>query len=100
MKESHNTRGQESTETSGSWVFDRNAMPRYKRRDYLRVELLSETTDGPMSVWMYVDHCDDEHSIVFGTIDSEPSEQFGSTLKRGAKLAASYRQVREHRPSW
>jgi len=53
-----------------------------------------------MSIWMYVDHCDDKHAIVFGTIDSEPSEWLGDAVRSGEKLAVSYRQVREHRPSW
>jgi hypothetical protein len=100
MAKTLKTRRQEDTRASGGWMFDRNSMPKYKQGDYLRIELLSESTDGPMSVWMCVDHCDDEHAIVFGTIDTESSEWLGKTLTRGARLAASYRQVREHHLSW
>jgi hypothetical protein len=72
-------------------------MPKYQKGDYLRVELLSGVADSSVSIWLYVDHCDDRHAIVFGTIDSEPSEWLGNTLRSGAKLAVSYRVVREHR---
>ena len=53
-----------------------------------------------MSIWIYVDHCDDKHAIVFGTIDTEPSKWLGNSLRSGAKVAVEYRQVREHRQSW
>jgi len=81
-------------------MFGTNAATRYHHGDYLRVELLSGVADSSMSIWMYVDHCDDKHAIVFGTIDSEPSEWLGDAVRSGEKLAVSYRQVREHRPSW
>jgi hypothetical protein len=100
MAETHNNRRQGAMGVSGTWAFDTNATPRYQHGDYLLVELLSGSTGSSMPVWMYVDHCDDKHAIVFGTIDSEPSEWVGSPLTRGAKVAVSYRQVREHRQSW
>ena len=81
-------------------MFGTDPTPRYQHGDYLRVELLSGVADSSMSIWMYVDHCDDKHAIVFGTIDSEPSEWLGEAVRSGEKLAVSYRQVREHRPSW
>jgi hypothetical protein len=78
--------------------FSIDAVSRYNQGDYLQVELPSGTTD-TMSVWILVDHCDDKHAIVFGTVDREPNfpKHFGRPFRRGAKLAASYRQVREHR---
>jgi hypothetical protein len=81
----------------GRWVVGTNATSKYQHGDYLRVELLSEVPGRSMSIWMYVDHCDDKHAIVFGTIDSEPSEWLGNKLRSGARLAASYNQIREHR---
>ena len=100
MAETHNNRRQEGTRVSGRRVFNKNATARYQQGDYLRVDLLSEVSDGSMSIWMFVDHCDEKHAIVFGTIDCEPSEWLGNTLRAGAKLAASYSQIREHRQSW
>jgi hypothetical protein len=101
MAETHsNKREDEDTEVPARWVFSTNATPKYQQGDYLRIELLSEVAGRSMSIWMYVDHCDDQHAIVFGTIDSEPSEWLGSAFRSGAKLAVSYRQVREHRQSW
>lgn len=99
MTETHNKR-QEGREDPDRRNFSTNAMSKYEQGDYLRVELLSEVAGRSMSIWMYVDHCDDKHAIVFGTMDSEPSEWLGSTLRSGAKLAVSYRQIREHRQSW
>jgi hypothetical protein len=46
---------------------------------------------------MCVDHCDDEHSIVFGTIDDDSSHRLGKALTTGSKLAASFHRVRKGR---
>jgi hypothetical protein len=80
-------------------VICNHKFPRYNLGDRLRVDLSSETVDSGVSVWICVDHCDDDHEIVFGTIDSDLSQQFGKALRRGAKLAAIYRQVRERQPA-
>jgi hypothetical protein len=66
----------------------------------VRVELLSEAAGSSMSIWMYVNHCDDQHAIVFGTIDIEASDWWGNSLRTGTKVAVEYHQVREHRQSW
>ena len=63
--------------------------------DLLRIQLYSETAKRCPSVWMRVERCDDEHRIVYGTIDDE-SAGLGKALGRGAKLAASYHQVQEN----
>jgi hypothetical protein len=99
MAETHNNRRQAAKRVSGRRGFGTNGAPRYQQGDYLRIELLSGVVSSSMSIWMYVDHCDDKHAIVFGTIDTEPCEWLGHPLSRGAKLAVSYRQVREHRQS-
>jgi hypothetical protein len=96
MAETHSNKREEDTEVPGRCVFSTNATPTYQQGDYLRIEL-SQVAGRSMSIWMYVDHCDDQHAIVFGTIDIEPSEWLGSAFRSGAKLAVSYRQVREHR---
>src|SRR6476620_214242 len=99
MAETHNNGREETTGVSGTRVFGTNPAPRYRQGDYLRVELGLGVAGSSVSIWMYVDHCDDKHAIVFGAIDGEPSEWLGNALRRGAKLAVSYRQVREHRQS-
>ena len=100
MAETHSNRRQEVKRVSGRWLFGTNGTPRYQQGDYLRVELLSGIADSSMSIWMFVDHCDDRHAIVFGTIDSGPSEWLGNKLTSGSKVAVSYSQILEHRQSW
>ena len=99
MAERHGKKRQEGIEEIDRPVFSTTATSKYQQGDYLRVELPSEVAGRSMSIWMYVNHCDDKHAIVFGTIDSQPSEWLGSALSSGAKLAVSYRQIREHRQS-
>ena len=70
---------------------------RYRRGDYVRVEILAAISRAPISVWMRVDSCDDRHSIVYGTIDDQSSTGLGTALASGAKLGATYRQVKERR---
>jgi hypothetical protein len=73
------------------------AVARYNYGDYLRVELPLGTAEEPTSIWISVDHCSEEHAIVFGTIESEPPQWLGKTLSLGATLAVSYRCVQECR---
>ncbi len=47
-------------------------------------------------MWICVDHCDEQHALVFGTLDSDLPVQFGKTLRRGAKLAAGFWMIQEH----
>ncbi len=70
---------------------------KYRHGEYVRIEMVAGGTQA-RSIWMRVDHCDDKRAIVYGTIDDETSQRLGNTLRSGAKLGASYRQVREHRP--
>ena len=91
---------QKSTGVSDKGSLVTKAIPKYRKGDYLRVELFSGVAGSSMSIWIYVDHCDDQHAIVFGTIDTEPSKWLGNSLRSGAKVAVEYRQVREHRQSW
>ena len=70
-----------------------NASPRFRRGDYLKIAIVTETV---ISLWICVDHCDEERAIVFGHIDSDVHPQMGKALRRGARLAASYSRVLEH----
>lgn len=91
---------QKATGVSDKAALGTDPMPKYQKGDYLRVELLSGVAGRSMSIWMYVDHCDDKHAIVFGTIDTEPSGWLVNSLKSGTRVAVGYRQIREHRQSW
>jgi len=90
---------QKATRVSDKGALGTNAIPKYQKGDYLRVELLSGVAGSSMSIWMYVDHCDDKHAIIFGTIDTGPSEWLGNSLRSGSRVVVGYRQVREHRQS-
>jgi hypothetical protein len=91
---------QKSTGVSDKGSLVTKAISKYRKGDYLRVELFSGVAGSSMSIWMYVDHCDDKHAIIFGTIDTGPSDWLGNSLRSGTKVAVGYRQVREHRQSW
>jgi hypothetical protein len=70
-------------------------VPEYSHGEYVRIEVSG--VPRPISVWMRVEYSDDKYRIVYGTVDDEGSQLFGRTLRAGAKLAATYRQVRERR---
>ena len=74
----------------------RYSLPKYGPGDYVRIEIILGGEEAA-SVWMCVDHCDDEHSIVFGTIDDAGSHRLGKAFTTGSKLAASFHRVREGR---
>ena|SRR5438270_13890631 len=74
----------------------RHSLPKYATGDYVRIEIILGEEEAA-SVWMSVDRCDDEHSIVFGTIDDDSSPRLGKALTTGSKLAASFHRVREDR---
>jgi len=97
MPKRHKASSQKSKRESKESAFVSVAVARYKYGDYLRVELPLGTAGEPTSIWISVDHCSEEHAIVFGTIESEPPQWLGKTLSLGATLAVSYRCVQECR---
>jgi hypothetical protein len=70
-------------------------VPEYSHGEYVRIEVFG--VPRPISVWMRVEYCDEKNRVVYGTVDDERSQRFGRTLRSGAKLAATYLQVRERR---
>ena len=48
-------------------------------------------------MWVIVRSRDDKKSIVYGTLDNEPVNEYGGKLRVGSELAISYSQVREHK---
>lgn len=69
----------------------------YRPGDLLLVRLSSDTAKQPPSVWIRVERCDEQHRIVFGTVDGD-SPGLGKALNCGAKLAAGYHQVHRTHP--
>jgi len=72
---------------------------RYDRGDYIKVDFESEVQGLPEEwLWVRVHHCDDEHQIVFGTLDKPVMNL--EDLQLGEEVAVSYSKVREHRKPW
>jgi hypothetical protein len=67
----------------------------YRTGDLLRVRLSSDTAKHSPSVWLRVERSDDQHQIVYGTIDGG-SAGLGKALSCGAKLAVAYHLVGEN----
>lgn len=72
-------------------------MPTYAPGDYVKVEFPNETTDLGEWMWVRVSRCDEQKQLVFGTLDSEPLNDYGGKIGLGSELAVSYSQIREHR---
>ena len=49
--------------------------------------------------WMWIrdHHCDDEKKLVFGTLDSEPINDYDDKIELGSELAVSNSQIKEHK---
>jgi uncharacterized protein YegJ (DUF2314 family) len=71
------------------------AMGRYKRGDFVKVEIRDEATNGSEWLWLLVDSSNDEQALVFGKLDNEPVVITGMRL--GMELAVDYDNVRDHR---
>jgi hypothetical protein len=48
-------------------------------------------------MWVRVQRCDEKKKIVFGTLDSEPVNDYNARVRVGTDLAIAYAQIREHR---
>ena len=71
-------------------------MAQYCYGEYVRIEISSGSVD-PVSVWVRVEHSDDQHRLVYGTVDDQTSNRWGRAFSSGSKLGASYQRVRERR---
>src|ERR1017187_10888084 len=72
-------------------------MPTYNRGDYVKVEVANEATGVGELMWVRVSRCDDRKQLVFGTLDSEPLNDYDGQIGLGAELAVSYSPIRERR---
>jgi hypothetical protein len=46
---------------------------------------------------VHVSRCDDQKQLVFGTLDSEPLNDYEDKVELGSELAVSFSQIREHK---
>jgi hypothetical protein len=47
--------------------------------------------------FLRVSRCDEQKQLVFGTLDSEPLNDYDGQIGLGSELAVSFSQVRDHR---
>lgn len=71
-------------------------MPTFERGDYVKVEFTDAEMPGEW-MWVRVHHCDEEKKVVFGTLDSEPLNDYDREIALDSELVVSYSQIREHR---
>ena len=82
--------------------YDRSAAtepirPTFAPGDYVKVEFPDEARGIGEWMWIRVTRCDDERKLVFGTLDSEPVNDYGGRIALGAELVVSFSQIRQHR---
>jgi hypothetical protein len=83
--------------TSLRMKIPRCRVPQYDQGDYVKVEFAGKNPALPGEwMWVRVHHCDEEHQLLFGSLDNEPVVN-AEDLRRGQELAISYSQIREHR---
>ncbi|HTB12118.1 MAG TPA: hypothetical protein VK752_11125 [Bryobacteraceae bacterium] len=69
-------------------------MGKYKRGDFVKIEIRDEGSGPSEWLWLRVDHSDDDQLLVFGKLDNEPIVHI--EMRLGMELAVSYENVREH----
>ena len=69
-------------------------MGKYKRGDFVKIEVRDEGSGPSEWLWLLVDHSDDEQRLVFGKLDNEPI--VNTDMRVGMELAISYDNIREH----
>jgi hypothetical protein len=69
----------------------------YKAGDYVKVEFPDESTGIGEWMWLRVSRCDEQRELVFGTLDSEPLNDYVGEIALGSELAVSFSRIREHR---
>ena len=70
-------------------------MGRYKRGDFVKIEVRDEGSGPSEWMWLLVAESDDDRRLVFGKLDNEPIDN--TDMRLGMELAVSYDNVREHR---
>jgi len=62
----------------------------YAVADHVKVEIGNER------LWLLVRRCDERRRLVFGTLDSEPSNDYDGQVVLGSELVVSFSKIREH----
>lgn len=70
-------------------------MGKYKRGDFVKIEVRDEGSGPSEWLWFLVDRSDDTQRLVFGKLDNEPI--VATDMSLGQELAVSYENIREHR---
>lgn len=68
---------------------------KYKRGDFVKIEVRDEGSGPSEWLWLLVDRSDDEQRVVFGKLDNEPI--IAIDMRLGMELAVSYDNIREHK---
>ena len=69
----------------------------YNVGDYVKMEFLDKATGIGEWMWLRVSRCDDDRQLVFGTLDSEPLNDYDGKVALGSELAVSFSKIREHK---
>jgi len=72
-------------------------MGKYKRGDFVKIEVRDEGGGPSEWLWFLVDRSDDEQQLVFGKLDNEPI--VATDMRLGQVLTVSYDIIRDHRTS-
>jgi hypothetical protein len=72
-------------------------METYNRGDLVKIAFDDGVTGIGEWMWVRVGRCDDQRQLVFGTLDSEPLNDYDGKSGLGTELAVSFSRIREHR---
>jgi hypothetical protein len=92
--------GKDCRKVLGCWLPQNHhgeCQPLYEPGDYIKVEFEGDNGMPGEWMWVIVESRDDKKRIVYGKLDNEPLNEYGSKLKVGSHLAISYDKVREYR---
>ena len=74
-----------------------DCQPDYEPGDYVKVEFEGENGMPGEWMWVIVQSRDDKKRLVYGTLDTEPLNDYAGKVKLGSRLALSYDKIREHK---
>jgi hypothetical protein len=91
--------GQACEKIPGCWLprgHQGDCQPNYEPGDHIKVEFEGENGMPGEWMWVIVQSRDDQKRLVFGTLDSEPMNDYCGKVKLGSNLVISYSRVREY----
>jgi hypothetical protein len=72
-------------------------MSKYEQGDYVKIEFPDEATGVGEYMWVRIQRCDEDKKLIFGTLDSEPLNDYDNRINRGSELAVNYSEIRDHK---